>query len=258
MKKNNVVISVIIPYFRKKKYFQKTINSVLNQTFKKYEIIIIYDDKDKSDLGFIKRITKNNKLIKIIENNNNIGAGLSRNKGISISKGKYIAFLDADDYWKKEKLKYQIDFMKKNKLNFSHTNYFLVNEKSKKYGCIKVKKELTYIDLIKSCDIGLSTVIVDRKLLIKNNFPKLKTKEDYVLWLKLSRLNVKFCGLDKNLTYWRKIKNSLSSSLNQKFFDAFRVYFYYENKNFINSIFCVIRISINAILKKINLRLSVN
>ena len=94
--------------------------------------------------------------------------------------------------------------------------------------------------------------------MIKNNFPKLKTKEDYVLWLKLSRLNVKFCGLDKNLTYWRKIKNSLSSSLNQKFFDAFRVYFYYENKNFINSIFCVIRISINAILKKINLRLSVN
>ena len=67
MKNKNVIISIIVPYFRKKKYFQKTINSVLNQTFKKYEIIIIYDDKDKSDLGFIKRITKNNDCHNFIE-----------------------------------------------------------------------------------------------------------------------------------------------------------------------------------------------
>ena len=258
MKKKNVDISIIIPYFRKKKYFHQSIKSVLNQTFKKYEIIIIYDDENKGDLKFIKKITKNCKLIKIIENNKNIGAGLSRNKGISISRGKYIAFLDADDYWKKEKLRYQINFMKKNNLNFSHTNYFLIDEKSKKYGCIKVKKELTYSDLMKSCDIGLSTVIINRTLLKGHNFPKLKTKEDYVLWLRLSRLNVKFCGLNKNLTYWRKLDDSLSNSLNQKLFDAFKVYFYYEKNNFIHSIFCVIRLSVYALLKKINSSLFTN
>ena len=89
--------SIIIPYFKKKKYFKKTINSVLKQSYKNFEIIIIYDDDDKTDISFIKDIKNLDKRIKLIINNKNIGAGYSRNKGINKSSGKYICFIDADD-----------------------------------------------------------------------------------------------------------------------------------------------------------------
>ncbi len=146
--------------------------------------------------------------------------------------------------------------MKKNKSKFCHTNYYLIDENSKSYGLIKAKKELSYSKLISSCDIGLSTVLLDKKLLLNCKFSNLKTKEDYALWLKLAKLSIKIEGLNLNLAYWRNSKNSLSSSLVQKLLDAFRVYYFHEKKNLIYSFSCVIRLSGYALFKKINSYLS--
>ena len=93
-------ISIIIPYY-KKKFLKKTINSIQAQTYKKFEVIIIYDDKNLSELKFVKQLVKTDKRFKIIINKKNLGAGYSRNKGIKHSSGKFICFLDADDMWKK-------------------------------------------------------------------------------------------------------------------------------------------------------------
>ena len=100
--KNHPLVSVIIPYHKKKFYFKKTINSILNQSYKKFEIILIYDDDNFKELDFLKKIKKKFKKIKLIINKKNLGPGLSRNKGIMISRGTYIAFCDADDIWKKK------------------------------------------------------------------------------------------------------------------------------------------------------------
>jgi len=108
------LVSIILPYYKKKKFISKTIQSVVNQKFKKFELIIIYDDPDKSDLNLIKKICKKDKRIKILVNKLNKGAGYSRNKGINKANGKYIAFLDADDIWHPNKIKFQLNFMKKN------------------------------------------------------------------------------------------------------------------------------------------------
>ena len=86
------LVSVIVPYYKKKKFIKKTILSVLNQTYKKFEIIIIYDDPDKEDLNYIKELIKTDKRLNLIVNKNNIGAGKSRNEGIYKAKGKYICF----------------------------------------------------------------------------------------------------------------------------------------------------------------------
>jgi len=109
---------------------------------------------------------------------------------------------------------------------------------------------LDYSDLIKSCDIGLSTVIVESKLIKKNLFPNIKTKEDYVVWLKLAKSQNRIIGLNEYLTKWRKLNNSLSSSVLQKIVDAYKVYRYYERRSIINAIYQIFVLSINAFKKK--------
>ena len=116
-----------------------------------------------------------------------MGVSKSRNKGIKKSKGKYIAFIDGDDIWKKEKLKTQFQFMEKNNYMISHTDYEIINETDKLIGRMPIKKILDYKDLIYSCDIGLSTVMVSSKIKSIIKFPDITTKEDYILWLRLSK-----------------------------------------------------------------------
>ena len=133
------LVSIIIPYFKKKNYIKSTINSVLNQKFKNFEILIVYDDANKSELNVLKKIKNKEKRIRIIVNKKNIGAGFSRNKAIKSSKGKYIAFIDADDLWKPKKLQKQILFMKKKNIDISHTSYSIINEMNKKISIRKAR-----------------------------------------------------------------------------------------------------------------------
>ena len=121
------LISIILPYYKKKIFIEKTINSVLSQTYRNYELILVYDDNDKKDLIFIKKLINKNSKIKIIVNTENLGVAKSRNLGVLKSSGDYICFIDADDLWEKNKLKIQLEFMKKNKCYISHTNYKIIN-----------------------------------------------------------------------------------------------------------------------------------
>ena len=185
------LVSIIIPYYKKKIFFKKTIDSIKNQTYKNFEIILIYDDSNRSDLIFVKKTLKKIKNKNIIINKKNMGAGISRNYGIKKSKGKFLSFLDSDDVWDKNKLKKQIKFMKNNCLEFSYSNYSIIDEKGILLKKIKSPNIIKFRDLLFSCDIALSSVIINSKLLKSEKFPNLKTKEDYLLWLKLSKKNIK-------------------------------------------------------------------
>ena len=244
----NDLVTVIIPYYKNLKYIKKTLNSVYRQTYKKIEVIIIYDDSEKKDLFYLKKILQNFKKIKLLINNKNVGAGPARNKAIKIANGKYIAFIDSDDIWKFNKLEKQINFMKINNINLSHTSYKIIDKLGKDIGFRKAKHKLTYIDLIKSCDIGLSTVVVKKNFLNNSRFANLKTKEDFVLWLKLLKKD-NIYGLDIALTSWRKQSGSLSSSIFQKFLDAFRVYNVYEKFSLIKTVYAVLRLSFFYLIK---------
>ena len=245
------LISVIIPYYKKKQYIVSAINSVLRQTYRNLELIIIYDDMNLDDLNILKSIKKKDKRIKIYINKKNLGAGMSRNKGIKLSNGKLIAFLDSDDLWLRDKLKKQIFFMKKNKIKISHTSYYIIDYENKIIGN-RQGKDLNYEQLLSSCDIGLSTVILDKELIKKDiRFPNIKTKEDYVLWLKIIKSENKIFALKNNLTKWRKLDSSLSSSKLQRIKDGFRVYRKYMKFNHIKSIIHLGLLSINYLLKQI-------
>ena len=245
------LVSIIMPYFKKRNYIKKSISSVINQTYQNFEIIIVYDDQNFDDFEFINSIKKLDKRIFVIYNSNNVGAGISRDIGIKYARGHYIAFLDCDDIWMKNKLAMQIKFMKNKKADFSFTSYDIINYKNKKIGIRLAKPTLIYQDLLKSCDIGLSTVMAKRKLFNNNcKFPNLKTKEDYVLWLQLAKKKIIFHGLNKSLTKWMVTKDSLSSNSKQKILDAFLVYRKYMKFSFTKSCYRVFVLSLNYLLKK--------
>ena len=246
------LVTVIIPYFKKKEFILDTLNTVIKQTYKNLEIILIYDDTDLSDLNYLKKIAKSDNRIKIFKNSNNLGAGLSRNEGIKKSLGEYIAFLDADDLWHKEKISKQIYFMKQNYSTISHTSYSIINDKTKQIASIRHAKNFNHVnELLKSCDIGLSTVMLKKNILLDNNikFPNLKTKEDFVFWLKLLIHKNKIFALKENLMTWRKSKNSLSSNILQKIIDGYKVYNIYMEFNFIKSTYYLICLSFNYLKK---------
>jgi len=249
-------VTVIIPYKNNLKLLFQTLKSIFKQSYKNYFITIIYDKNDKLDFYQIKIFLKrkyHKKLssIKIICNKKNLGAGLSRNVGIKKCKTKYVAFLDSDDLWSKDKLKSQIDFMEKNKLLFSHTSFHVINEKNKIISYRIARAKILFKELLKSCDIGLSTVMINTHYLKKNNhyFNAIQTKEDFILWLKISADIGFLCGMDRKLTYYRKTSNSLSSNKLISIINGYKVYRNHMKYNILKSLYFLLILSINSIKK---------
>ena len=145
----------------------------------------------------------------------------------------------------KNKIEEQYKFMKKNNYLISHTNYEIIDMFNKKIGSMKIKKELDYKSLIYSCDIGLSTVMINAKIK-KIKFPTLITKEDYVVWLNISK-NTKSM-VYKKIWFFGKNKNSITYTI-QKIKDAFTVYSKFQRFNLIKSSIFVVILSFNFIKK---------
>ena len=146
--KKKPLISVIITYYKKKSFIKKTLKSIFDQTYKNFEVIFVFDDEDTSDIEYIKLLLVKFKKKKIIINKKNLGVAKSRNLAIRHSKGIYLAFIDADDVWKKNKLSNQLNFMEKNSHYFSFTSYVVIDEKDKILKLKKVNFDATYNNLI--------------------------------------------------------------------------------------------------------------
>ena len=244
------LVSIILPYYKKINYIVNTLNSILNQTYQNFEIILVYDDTKLDDLLLIENDFKNNPKIKVIKNARNLGAGISRNIGIKHSKGEIIAFIDADDLWLPNKLEKQTNFMKENNFQFTFCDYEKRISNNKVIKVISPKKFLDYNDLIKSNDIGLSTVQINKNIIPDDLFPSLKTKEDFAAWLKITKKKINAYNFSENLVIWNKVHNSLSSNFFQKIFDGFKVYRDYEKFSLFKSLYFILILSKNSIKRK--------
>ena len=144
--------------------------------------------------------------------------------------------------------------MKRKKIDFCHSSYNIINSKNKKIGYFNIKTKVSHKDLLKSCDIGLSTVMINKKIVNKKKiFCRLKTKEDYFFWLQIIKRLKFIYGQNEYLASWRYNRGSLSDSLRQKLIDSFRLYYFYEKYNFFISFFYVIRLSYFALKKKLKI-----
>lgn len=248
------LVSIIIPVHKNHLLFLSTLQNLFKQTYKKFEVIIIYDGRNTQDIRSIKLKIKKYKNIRFYSNNKNFGVAYSRNRALKLSNGKYVAFLDSDDLWHEKKLEYQINFMKINNLDFSHTSYNIINTKNKIIATRLAKPLISYKELLNSCDIGTSTVMLKKDILNNEKFRNLKTKEDYALWLALAKKNIKISGINKILVSWRKNSSSLSSSTFQKIKDAFKIYYEIEKFSFLYSIYRVFVLCFNFVVKDIKSR----
>ena len=245
-----MLVSVIIPYFNDEKNIKNAIKSVLQQTYKKIEIEIIDDENSPKSEKILINLKKKFKKIKITSTLRRAGVSVARNKGIKEAKGDFIAFLDSDDQWKKNKIMEQLIVMKKYKFDVCYTNYVAVNDNNKILYKVNVPKTISYKDLLSACTISCSSILIKRKILKKFKFKNLRTKEDYLLWLDLSKKGFKFIGINKFLSIYRVRSNTLSSLHFNKIYSAFRIYSHYLNYNLLSSIFFVVRLYFNAYKKK--------
>ncbi len=245
-----MLVSIIIPYFNDPNNIKSCIQSALAQSYSKLEIIVIDDENSIKSKKILKKISRLDKKIKIFLTKKNKGVSFARNLGIKKSNGKFIAFLDSDDLWKKNKIKKQIIEMKKRKLDICYTNFKTINDNKIFSYEVNLPKKLDYEDLLKACPICCSSIVIRSQIVKKHQFSKLKTKEDYELWLKLSKNNFKFGGVNKYLTLYKIRKNSLSSNHFNKLISAFKIYNNYNNYGILWSLLFVIRLYYNAFIKK--------
>ena len=180
-KKEKEKIDIILPNYNSSLFITETINSILNQSYKNWKLIIVDDFSDKKTVNILKKITSNKK-VKVFLQKKNRGAGFCRNYAIKKSNSPFVAFIDSDDIWKKNKLKNQIDFMKKNDFSFTFTNYETFGKKMKK---IINPPKLDYSNFIRNTSIATSTMMVRRKEIKNIKFTNSKICEDYYFKCKL-------------------------------------------------------------------------
>lgn len=246
---NDYFVSVIIPFYNDYDFFERSLRSVYNQTYQNFEIIIVNDGSSRLATDKIKSLLEKKNKCKLINHTFNQGASAARNTGIQNSIGDYIAFLDSDDEWLPNKLELQINLIKKYNIECLHGSYGSYSEEGKFLG-LSIARNLSYKQLLNSCDIGLSTAIISKNICKDICFENISTKEDYVFWLMVTKKIKIIYGNEEIVTKYRVRKNSLSSSLLIKFKNAYIVYNKFEKQNFIKTIFSVFNLSVHWIFKQ--------
>lgn len=243
-------VSVIIPVYNAEKYIEKTINSVLEQTYKDYEIILVDDCSKDNSREVIEQYVRDNENIVYFCLEENSGAAVARNKGLELAKGRYIAFLDSDDTWESSKLEKQILQMRNTGCAFSYTRYDLVNERNETIkGKVYLKMHARYKLLLTKTVIATPTVMIDRSKTGDVTMPLRRTGQDYAFWLLLLRKFDAY-GLDEVLVHVCRRSNSLSKNKLQNIRDVWEVQTINEGIGKVHAMFNVMRYCIYAFLKK--------
>jgi teichuronic acid biosynthesis glycosyltransferase TuaG len=245
MAKNKKKIDIILPNYNSAEYIDKTIDSVINQSYKFWKLIIVDDFSDNKTKKILKKYNKHKK-IKIFWFDKNRGAGFCRNFAIKKTNSPYIAFIDSDDIWKKEKLKNQINFMIKNNLKFTYTNYETFGNKSRK---IKNPLMLSFRSFTRNTSIATSTMMIKRNIIGRAKFTNTKICEDYYFKCNvLKKIKYAQC-LNKYLTKYRIRSNSLQSNSLRNCYWIWNINKNFNKLSILDNLISLLSISFNSLKK---------
>ena len=243
MENKKTEVDIILPNYNSYEYIDKTILSVLKQSFVNWRLIII---DDFSDIKTRRKIKKYEKLqkVKVYWLKKNKGAAYCRNFAIRKSKSKFLAFIDSDDIWEKNKLKLQVQFMKKNNYNFTYTYYKTFGLNFKK---ITPPDKINFDKFIKNTSIATSTMMIKRKIAKNIKFTNTKICEDYYFKCKiLKKIKFAYC-LKNSLTKYRIRSNSLQSNKLRNFYWIWKINYKYNKLSFFENLNSLFNISISSI-----------
>lgn len=221
------LVSIITPTYNSAKYIAETIKSVQNQSYTHWEMLIV-DDASADETCTIINSFAADKRVLLFKNKENQGPGYSRQKALNEAKGKYIAFLDADDLWHEEKLGKQIRFLKTNHLPFTFCFYRCIDEQGQALNQFVSAPNPLTLNQLKYCNhIGNLTGIYDADFLGKINISEIRKRQDWIMWLDiLKEIKVAY-PVPEYLAFYRLRKNSLSANklnLLKHNFNVYRLY----------------------------------
>lgn len=249
-------VSIITPVYKCEKHIENTIKTVLEQTYKNFEMILVDDCSPDNSAEIIKEYAKKDDRIKYYKLDENSGAAIARNVALEKSSGRFIAYLDADDLWKKEKLEKQVEFMLKNNVAFSCTDYEKIDEEGNSLNkIVKIPSKVNYNLFLRNTIIQTVGVMVDTKITGKELLvmPNIRRRQDAATWCQLLRAGYECYEVPENLSYYRVVTNSLSSNKFKAVKGTWHLYRNIEKLSFFKSCYCLVGYAFNAVKKRIYL-----
>ena len=243
--KNLPYIDIIIPNYNKGDYLKECLDSVMNQTYKNWKVYLIDDCSTDISKEILKEYEKEEK-INIFYLNKNMGPSHCRNLGIKNSNSDFIAFLDSDDYWPKNKLETQINEMLDNNYDFSYTDIkFFFNDNNNVINKTDLPKIYDFNKFLNKSTMSTSSILLKKKIINQISFQNVK-HEDYLFKCQvLKKGNLSFKTFD-TFVYYRINKKNRSSNKISNLINLWRINKSYNNLNFFKNLKSVISISFNS------------
>ncbi|WP_354668745.1 glycosyltransferase family 2 protein [uncultured Bacteroides sp.] len=248
---NRELVSIVTPMYNGEKYVEETINSVLQQTYSNWEMIIV-DDGSKDNSSFIvEEYSKKDRRIKLLRQNN-AGSSAARNNGLRHVQGRYVCFLDSDDFWEPNFLETQLKFIKEKKSAIVFSSYKRINTEGKEI--LKpfiVPDKVDYYNLLKSCSISCLTALYDREKTgdVLFNEAMGSMRDDFVFWLSILKKGGYAYGNPDVLASYRVFAASTTGNKKKVMKPHFMVYYKVEKLGLIRSIYYFINWAINGYFK---------
>ena len=246
------LVSVITPCHNMEKYVAATVQSVRNQTYTHWEMLIVCDASTDGTVDILKSLAAQDERIKITIITTHSGIAETRNQAIKQAQGHYLAFLDADDLWYPEKLERQLQFMQNNNIGFSFSSYDLIDETGQHLGkTVEAVKDMSYDDYLRNTIIGCSTVMVNTDIVGPVTVPQFRTSEDTATWLDILKKGHVAHAITQPLVSYRIRRKSASSNKLKASYDLWTVYRRHEKIPFFKALHYFCSYAFHAIKKRL-------
>lgn len=239
-----------MPSYNSEEFIEESIKSVINQEYKNWELIISDDNSTDKTIQIVESIQATDLRIKFLKSKKNRGPAVARNSAIKRAKGRYIAFLDSDDLWSKDKLSKQIKFMKDENVALCYGRYNSIDEQGNVLNkAPRLPSKIDYNSLLCNQVIGCLTAVYDSNLCGKVYMPLIKKRQDFGLWLKLlKKVGYAHC-CDSVIGTYRVRKNSVSSNKFVAVYYTWKLFTEVEHLSPIKAGYCIVAYVLQKIIR---------
>jgi teichuronic acid biosynthesis glycosyltransferase TuaG len=247
------LVSIITPAYNAANYIEETLDSVLAQSYKNWELLVVDDYSTDQTADIVNSYCEKDQRVKLHRLPKNMGCAFARNYATKNSKGKYIAFLDSDDLWLPDKLSIQLEYMIQNDVVACHSSYLKLYQNTTTTKSIIALKKIDFNRMLMGNPIGCLTFVYDCSKIGKYYFDgRYKISEDYATWIDISREHTIY-GIEKILAIYRVHNQGKSIKKYRPAIDTWRILYSKENMGFLTSLYCFTLYIINYIKKEFDI-----